>query len=198
MIAGIQMEEEVRITFMSTHYDKAHCQRITTSMLAIGSNPSGRRLEAVAMSWLDNQRHAVVQGTSKQDFMETYILFYAYQVIDVEETLEHLQMGSGRPFSPCCIGCRKEFGPHPVHMSVGVPEDLRPSITPVLGMCACITCLECVYSMPLEDDGRWRKCRGCGRDEAHEAGHLKYPVTLDGMTANTAKARRRREAGERV
>ena len=160
-----------------------------------GSKPSGRRLiETVQMSWLDDQRHAVPAGTSAKQFFDNHIKFYAYYVIDSQESVEHIQMGRGRPFSPFCMGCRTTF----VDLMVRVPEDLRPSSTPVLGMCACVTCLECVYSMPVEEGGRWRKCRACWADQAHEVGHLMYPQTLEGMAAMNDRNRRMKEAEEMI
>jgi hypothetical protein len=75
---------------------------------------------------------------------------------------------------PCIIcseqqggGCPHEFGENPVNVMVEVPEDLMPGGTLVLGWHVCIACLDCVYSMPLEQ-GLWRRCRVCWDAKSHQ------------------------------
>jgi hypothetical protein len=164
----------------------------------MGAPRVGRKDGTVSMCWEDNQRHTLPKGMEKETFMKEHTKYYAYYLINKDEII-HYHQGSGRPFATCCLGCRKEFGNEPIHVGVGVPEDLRPGGTPVLGWCACITCLECVYKMPLEY-GLWRRCRGCWSAYGHQNDYLMYPVTVQGIVANNNKAKKltaliRSEAG---
>jgi hypothetical protein len=145
-----------------------------------------RKEGIVSMCWNDNQRHSVPKGVTLQEFVKHHTKYYAYYVVHDDKVL-HFHMGSGRPFATCCMGCRRELGDNPINITVGIPEDLKPGNTPVLGWCACVTCLACVYSMPLEH-GLWRRCRGCWHPFAHQHTYHMYPVTLAGIEANNEKA----------
>ena len=158
-----------------------------------GAKASDRRTETVSMCWTERQSHAVPAGMTSKQFQENHTTYHAYYVYDARDLMEHFHMGQGRPFATCCLGCHEEFGKNPVNASIGVPEDLRPSFTPVLGLCCCVTCLKCVYAMPLLS-GKWRPCRACLDPYAHEAGHLMYPATMDTIRANNEKARAIQEA----
>jgi len=158
-----------------------------------GAVASDRRTESVSMCWTENQRHAVPAGMTATQLRNNHTTYHAYYVYDARDLMEHIHMGQGRPFATICLGCHVDFGQNPVNVSVGVPEDMRPSDTPVLGLCCCVTCLKCVYSMPLLD-GKWRPCRACLDPYAHEAGHLMYTATMDTIRANNKKARAISEA----
>jgi hypothetical protein len=147
----------------------------------------GRRPGSMSMCWEDNQKHTVPKGMTVQQFNQKHTKFHAYYVVNKDEVV-HFHMGSGRPFATCCIGCRREFGENPVNITVGIPEDLKPGGTPVLGWCACITCLDCVYSMPLEN-GLWRRCRVCWEEKSHQNNYHLYPVTIAGIRANNEKGK---------
>ena len=157
---------------------------------------STRRLETASVCWTDNQLIVIPRGMSNATIRDYHTKCCGYCVYDHQDLLEHFHVGEGRPFATACLGCRMcdgpcvDFGLNPVHVSVDVPEDLRPSDTPVLGICCCVTCLGCVHRMPALD-GKWRPCAACGNPCSHEAFHLMFPVTLDGIKANTAKAKKK-------
>lgn len=142
-------------------------------------------LSRPSMCWENNQKHTVPSGMTPEEFGRQHTKYVAYYLVH-EDKVVNLIQGTGRPFATCCMGCRLEFGNNPIHIAVGVPEDLRPGSTPVLGYCGCITCLQCVYSMPLEY-GIGRRCRGC-RAFGHQHGYHMFPVTAEGMRANTDRA----------
>jgi len=158
-----------------------------------GAVASDRRRENLSMCWGENLQINKPAGMSNERIKTHHTKYYGYFVYDQNDLIEHFHMGQGRPFATCCMavsmGCNVDFGLNPITVSVGVPEDLRPSNTPVLGMCCCVTCLGCVYQMPVLD-GKWRPCRACGDPYSHEAFHLMYPVTLEGVRTNTEKAKK--------
>jgi hypothetical protein len=141
----------------------------------------------ISMCWEDNQKHTVPKGMAIEQFNKCHTKFHAYYIVNAKEVV-HLHMGSVCPFATCCIGCHHEFGENLVNVAVGVPEDLMPGRTPVLGWCACITCLNCVYSMPLEH-GLSRRCRVCWDAKAHQNTYHMYPVTIASIGANNEKGK---------
>jgi hypothetical protein len=142
-------------------------------------------LSRPSMCWEDNQRHTVLAGMASDEFGRQHTKYEAYYLVH-DDKVVYFHQGTGRPFATCCTGCRREFGDYPIHIVVGVPEDLKPGSTPVLGYCGCITCLQCVYSMPLEYD-IGRRCRGC-HAFGHQHEYHMYPVTAEGIRENTDRA----------
>jgi hypothetical protein len=130
----------------------------------------------VSMCNPNGTRHTVRPHVEMEEFRRTSVEYMAYWTMHHSET-HHFHMGSGRPFTPVCLGrnCGRVLETRTT--LVDGPEESFGAGTPVLGWCECLCCKKCVSESPLRQ-GEWRACPACLYRFAHQETYYMYPVVL--------------------